>query len=297
MTTPSIFDGLSSDVRLTVVIVGILLMTFLAAWLVNRLISERFKVYTSKAHIDVTTVDFVRRLSTLLIYILGFSSALTQIPEFKIIGHSLLAGAGILTVIGGLASQQVLSNLVSGFLIIFFRPFKVGDRVTINNTFTGIVEDITLRQTVLRDFENNRVIIPNSVVSSEALVNMNHTDGRVCKFIDIGIGYTSDTESAMAIMAEEIIKHPLHIDSRTAEQRANGAPEAVVRLIGLGNSTVNLRGWAWADNAADGFVLQCDLLQSIKRRYDQAGIEIPFPQTTVSFAKNENVTVSVAPGS
>lgn len=84
-----------------------------------------------------------------------------------------------------------------------------------NNTWTGIVEDITLRETILRDFENNRVVVPNSMISSQVLVNANHTEDRICKFIDIGIGYSSDAERAMSIMAEEIINHPLHIDNRT----------------------------------------------------------------------------------
>ena len=193
-----------------------------------------------------------------------------------------------------LASQQVLSNLISGVLIIFFRPFKIGDRITINNTFSGVVEDITLRETVLRDIENNRIIVPNSQFSSQILVNANHTDDRICKFIDIGIGYSSDVDSAMAIMSEEIINHPLHIDNRTPEQKANGDPVAIVRVISLGSSSVNLRAWAWAANPPEGFVLQCDLMRNIKGRFDKKNIEIPFPQTTVSFARNGTLSVSTA---
>ncbi len=213
-------------------------------------------------------------------------------PEFKTLGQSLLAGAGIVTVIGGLASQQVLSNIVSGFLIVFFRPFRIGDRITENNTWTGVVEDITLRETLLRDFENDRIVIPNSLVSSQVLVNANHTDDRVCKFIGVGIGYGSDTDQAMVIMAEEVKAHPLHVDNRTPDEVSQGLPEVPVRVLGLGASSVNLRAWAWAANPADGFVMQCDLFRDIKRRFDAAGIEIPFPQTTVSFA-DDTVPVAV----
>ena len=274
-----------------------LAITALTAWFVSRGLSRALALYDEKHRIDEISVHFLRRLLIAGIYLIGISAALTHIPEFKIIGHSLLAGAGILTVVGGLASQQVLSNIVSGFLIVFFRPFKTGDRITVINTWVGVVEDITLRETILRDFENNRVVVPNSVVSSQVLVNANHTDERICKFIEIGIGYGSDADRAMAIMAAEIIKHPLHIDARSPGQKERAEPIAPVRVIGLGSSSVNLRAWAWAGNPSDGFVLQCDLLRSIKQRFDMEGIEIPFPQTTLTFAKNEVLAISRRDGS
>ncbi len=288
----TIFERVPADIRVLVIIVCIMAATFLAVLIVNRVFNRLFSIHIGRGRVDRTSIIFIRRLISSIIYIIGTSAALIQIPEFKIIGHSLLAGAGIITVVGGLASQQVLSNLVSGVLIVFFRPFKIGDRITFDDTYSGVVEDITLRETILRDIENNRVIIPNSQVSSQVLVNANHTDDRICKYIDIGIGYSSDVGIAMAIMSEEIINHPLHIDHRTPEQKANGDPEAVVRIISLGDSSVNLRAWAWAANPGEGFLLQCDLLLNIKRRFDQENIEIPFPQTTVSFAKDGPLAVS-----
>jgi len=291
------FEHVPAEFRMLATVLVTLAITALAAWFVSHGLSRALALYDEKHRIDEISVRFLRRLLIAGIYLIGIRAALTHIPEFKIIGHSLLAGAGIITVVGGLASQQVLSNIVSGFLIVFFRPFKTGDRITVNNTWVGIVEDITLRETILRDFENNRVVVPNSVVSSQVLVNANHTDNRICKFIDIGIGYSSDTDRAMAIMAEETIKHPLHIDMRTPEQKERNEPIAQVRVVSLGGSSVNLRAWAWASNPADGFALQCDLLRSIKQRFDREGIEIPFPQTTLTFGKNEVLTVATKGGS
>jgi len=103
-----------------------------------------------------------------------------------------------LTVVGGLASQQILGNIVSGFMIIFFRPFKIDDKITLNNTYTGIVEDINLREAIVRDKENNRIIIPNSQVNSQIIVNTDHTDSRICKFIEVAIGYSSDIDKSMS---------------------------------------------------------------------------------------------------
>lgn len=286
------FERLPADFRALAAVLVTLAITAFAAWLVQRILARALARYSERRQIDEIGTRFVRRLVIAGIYLIGVSTALTHIPEFRTLGHSLLAGAGILTIVGGLASQQVLSNIVSGFLIVLFRPFKTGDRITVNNTWTGVVEDITLRETILRDFENNRVVVPNAVLSGQVLVNANHTDERICKFIEIGIGYRSDVDRAMAIMAEEVIKHPLHIDHRSAEQVQRAEPIVPVRVMSLGSSSVNLRAWAWADNPADGFVLQCDLLRSIKQRFDAENIEIPFPQTTLTFGKDEVLAVS-----
>jgi len=176
-------------------------------------------------------------------------------------------------------------------MIIFFRPFRIGDKITLSGNYTGIVEDITLRETIIRDFENNRVIIPNSQISSQVIINTNHTDNRVCTFIEVGVGYSSDLNLAMTIMTEEISGHPLLIDQRTEEQKRDSIPVVVVRLTSLGDSAITLKAWAWAENSGNGFILQCDSYANIKRRFDQAGIDIPFPQTTISFAENASVQI------
>jgi small-conductance mechanosensitive channel len=281
------FNHIHGDFRTPIIIVSILIVTVLAEWIIKHMINRGFATILASHKPDQTSFRFLRHLVSSGVYVIGISAALTQIPEFRVIGHSLLAGAGILTVVGGLASQQVLSNVVSGFLIVIFRPFKINDRVTVNNTFTGYVEDITLRETVLRDLENNRVIVPNSLVSSQVIVNSNHTDERVCKFIDIGVSYNADIDRALAIMVEEVINHPLHLDNRTHEQKENGEQAATARVINLGASSVDLRAWAWSGSPGDGYVMYCDLLRSIKRRFDGEGIEIPFPQTTITFGANE----------
>ena len=118
----------------------------------------------------------------------------------KTLGHSILAGAGIISLVAGLASQQALSNIMSGFLIVLFKPFKINDRITFNQTYTGTGEEINLRQVILRDFENNRIVVPNSVISSNVIVNSNLNDTKICKMIEIGIGYSSDIISSLLIV-------------------------------------------------------------------------------------------------
>jgi small-conductance mechanosensitive channel len=281
----SIFDFVPPDLRLITIITTIIAITVLLNWFVNSLIRRMTKTRLLSGAIDITLLNFLHRLISFLIYSVGIASCLTYIPELKIVGHSILAGAGILTVVGGLASQQVLGNIVSGFMIILFHPFKIGDRVKISDSYTGTVEDITLRETIIRDFENNRIIVPNSQMSSQVLINFNHTDSKICKFIEVGVGYSTNLESAMAIMQDEITKHPLVIDHRTEDEKLQGVPVVIVRVTALGDSSITLKAWVWADNPSDGFVLQCDCYANVKRRFDEEKIEIPFPQRTISFAE------------
>jgi len=164
---------------------------------------------------------------------------------------------------------------------VIFKHYRINDRIVIKENLQGIVEDITLRHTIIRDFNNRRIVIPNSIISNEIVTNADLQDGRICRFVELGISYDSDIQRAKQIIAEEALKHPLQIDGRTEEARTNGEKEVPVRVLSFGESSVNLQAWVWANNQADGFQMYCDLLESIKERFDAEGIEIPFPHRTL----------------
>ncbi len=269
------------DFRIVFFIVIIAIVTIVLGALTDKILRYFLYRKLNDKEYDATGFRFLKHLVITVIYILGFAFALIQIPEFKIIGHSFLAGAGVISLVAGLASQQALSNIVSGIFLVIFKPFKINDKITINN-FVGTVEDINLRQVVLKDAENNRIIIPNSVISNQIIVNTNMHDTKCCKIIEIGIGYDSDLEKALEIMKDEIAKHPFFIDTRTKEAKNQKAPLVVARVVALADSSVNLKAWAWAKNSTDGFIMYCDLLQSIKKRFDEAKIDIPYPQRVVT---------------
>lgn len=273
-------EQILNSIEYIALFVGILLITILVAYLVNRFFKRLIRRSTEVMKNDPTNYLFLRHAITTLIYIVGFSIAIFMMPNLRALASSLLAGAGILAVAVSFASQHALSNIISGVFIIIFKPFRVTDRLKLRE-LTGVVEDITLRHTVIRDFENKRIIIPNSLISEEIIVNSNFEDDRICKWIDIGISYDSDIEKAKAIIKDEILNHPMHIDPRTQPQIDEGEELAPVKVIGLGDSSVNLRGWAWAKDAVDAFKMGCDLLESIKLRFDKVGIEIPFPHRTL----------------
>ncbi len=269
---------LFGDLETLLTFSAIIGITIALSWAFNFVARRYIRKAVHKLNADPTNYQFIRHLVTALIYLVGVGWAFLILPGFKTVANSLLAGAGIAAVVAGLASQQVLSNLMSGLFLVLFKPFRVNDRLKLKDGFTGVVEDITLRHTVLRDLENNRIIVPNGVISNEIIVNTNLSDNRVCRFIDIGISYGSDIDKAIGIIRDEVLNHPLHVDPRTPEQLEAGKEEVEVRVVALAESSVNLRAWAWAEDTPKAFNLYCDLLRSIKLRFDAEGIEIPFPQ-------------------
>ncbi len=261
---------------------GILAATLLVGFLVGNFLRRVIKRSTKALDIDPTNYHFIRHLIVAIIYIIGIGAAVQQIEALKQIANSLLAGAGILAVAVGFASQHALSNIVSGLFIVLFKPFRINDRVTLKDgTQSGVIEDITLRHVVIRDFQNRRIIVPNSIISNEIILNADFNEEKICRWIEIPISFESDVQKAKAIIAEEIEKHPLHLDTRSEEDKAANKP-VTVRVIQIGEYFILLRGWAWAKDQADGFVMACDLLESIKLRFDEAGVVIPYPHRTIT---------------
>lgn len=268
-------------------IVAILISTILVSWLFNKIFGRLIRRSSLLLNNDPTNYQFLKHSISALIYIIGFSTAVYMIPSLRALASSLLAGAGILAIAVGFASQQALSNIISGMFIVIFKPFRVGDRIKLRE-LSGIIEDITLRHTIIRDFENRRIIIPNAVISDEIIVNADIQDNKICKWIEVNIAYDSDIDTAKRIMAEEVVAHPYSIDNRSLEQIEQGEPLVAVRLISLLDSSMLLRAYAWARDSNEAFILNCDLNESIKKRFDSEGVEIPFPHYTISIADSIN---------
>ncbi|MFO7636515.1 MAG: mechanosensitive ion channel family protein [Clostridia bacterium] len=222
-----------------------------------------------------------------LVYFLAGVAILASIPGFRDYAGAIFAGSGILALIIGFASQETFSNIISGFFIIVFKPFRVGDRISfIDKNCIGIVEDITFRHTVIRTFENKRIIVPNSMANKEMIENANLVEEKVCSLIDFDISYDSDVDKAMAIIREEVEGHVHFLDNRTDEEKKTSVPAVPVRLIGFEDSAVRLRAWAWSVSPLNGFLLKCDVNKSIKERFDREGVEIPYPHRTLVYKKD-----------
>lgn len=168
-----------------------------------------------------------------------------------------------------------MANAINGMFITLFKPFVVGDRVRISGLgVTGTIEDINLRHTVLRTFENNRLIIPNTVINKESIENFNYVDTKVCNFLDVKLKYTTDYNKAIELMRKIIIEHPLRLDVRTEEEKSNGVEEVNILIRNLSDTGIELRVGVWSAHIGDSFKLCSGLRKSILDEFLKNGIEI-----------------------
>lgn len=237
---------------------------------------------------DPTAFKFLRYIAVFAVYTLGLLIALLAFPSLKGVAQTALGGAGVLALIAGVASQEALANLVGGVFIITFKPFKIGDIIKVTDTMVGTVVDITMRHTVLRNFDNKMIVIPNAMINKEKLTNYDLFDLKICERIEFGISYESDLDLAKQIMREEAEAHPLILDNRTAVDILDGKPIIRTALISINESTLTIRAWCWARNFSDSFRMRCDILESVKKRFDAEGIDLAYPHRTITF-KDESL--------
>jgi small-conductance mechanosensitive channel len=260
------------------IVILIILLTILVAIIARRLLRKKDHL----GIIESIQYKFISQFIVGIIYFIGLLSAAYSIPSLQSLVTSLLASSGVLAIILGFASQQAFSNIVSGIFVVMFKPFRIGDRLKFaDKDIIGIVEDISLRHTVIRTFDNKRIIVPNSVISNETLENAHIVDQKTVKFFEIGISYDSDIDKAINIIREEAENHSLFFDNRTEEEIAEGKDPVVIRVVGLGESSVNIKATIWAQDPDCAYVIGCDLNKSVKERFDREGIEIPFPHRTL----------------
>ncbi len=259
--------------KISIAIIG----TVIVAHVINRALVTYFKFASDKLKIDETTYTVVRRILTITIYIIGIAVVITLIPGLPDLMLGMAAGAGIAAIVIGFAAQKVLSNVFGGISIAISRPFRVGDVVEMEDEY-GTIEDITLRHTVIRTWQNKRLIIPNSRISEETIVNWTIGDLTVLWKVDFGISYDSDIDLARSIILDEINKHP---DVMHEEDR-----EAKVRVTELGDFAVNLRALFWVPDRPTAWGTGAEIRESVKKRFDREGIEIPFPYRTLVYKKD-----------
>jgi len=252
----------------------VLIVTFVISMVFRFLMGRFIRGAARKLKVDPTRYNFFKNAVDFILFFVATIIIFRSIPSLRTLGTGLLTGAGVLAAIVGFASQSAFSNIISGFFLVIFKPFSVGDRVKIGQLYTGDVEDITLRHTVIKDFENKRVIMPNSVISNETIINSTSVDEKICVFIELAVTLNSNLDKAIGIIQSEAMKHPYYLDNRNEVDIARNEQPVMVRVLTFLNGGIMLRAYVWASNSTDAFDLKCDLNKSIKERFDKEGIEL-----------------------
>lgn len=220
---------------------------------------------------DPTLKRFLINLIYILVVIFIGISALTTLG---VASTSLLTVLGAASLAIGLAMKDFLSNIAAGFVLIFLRPFKVGDYITVQNT-SGTVTEINLFVTVLTTPGNEMLFVPNNQLVTNSVTNYTYNTSRRLD-LNVGIDYNADIKQARQILLQEMVAH----------EYTEKDPEPVVIVQNLGESAIQLIARLWVKKEYYNQI-QYDLLERFKTSLDAVNITIPFPQLTVHLSEKD----------
>ncbi len=167
----------------------------------------------------------------------------------------------------GFGLQEIFANFISGIMILFERPIRIGDTVTVGE-ISGTVSRIHIRATTITDFDNKELLVPNKAFVTDPLINWTLSDPITRVKVPVGIAYGSDTEQAYRIMLDLLKRHPDVLDE----------PKPTVFFVGFGDSSLDFEIRAFVPERVKRMPLTHDLHMALDREFRKAGIEIPFPQ-------------------
>lgn len=186
---------------------------------------------------------------------------------------SLAIVAGALSLGIGFGLQNIVSNFVSGLILLAERPFKVGDWVETGTT-QGFVKRISVRATEIETFQRQSLIVPNSELINGVVGNWNHRNSVGRADIEVGVSYSADPEKVLRILEEIALAHEMVLRN----------PEPVVHFVNFGASSLDFVLKVYLADVLNGMGVKNDLRVAIYKRFKEEGIEIPFPQTDVNFS-------------
>ncbi|MEM6832325.1 MAG: mechanosensitive ion channel family protein [Sphingomonadales bacterium] len=247
--------------NIAMAIITLIVGFMIAGWLSRSL----RKLLSRTGRVDPIVVGF---LTSMVRYGIIALTIIAVLGEFGIETTSIIAVFGAAGLAIGLALQGTLSHLAAGVMLLFFRPFRIGDFVEVNG-ISGTVKDITLFTTDVATLDNKKVIVPNGTIWGNPITNFAANGTRRCETV-MGIGYSDDIDKAIGVMRALLEK----------DDRILPDPAINIVVSALGDSAVNLTAYYWTE-AGDFFATRMDMNKWMKEAFDKEGINIPFPHRTV----------------
>jgi len=245
-------------------VIAAIVILILGRWVAmgfRKLIERMMK----SSKLEPTIISFIGNLTYVALLIFFIIAALNQLGIQTASFIAVIGAAGLAI---GLALQGSLANFASGFLMILFRPFKVGDFIE-GAGVAGVVEEIQIFTTTMKTPDNKTVIIPNAKLTEGNLINWTTKGTRRVDLV-FGIGYNDDIDKAKKILSEVL----------SADERILKNPAPQIAVSELADSSVNFVVRPWV-NAGDYWNVYFDLVEKVKKSFDKEGVSIPFPQRDV----------------
>lgn len=255
-------------IRQIVMVVGFIGVTFVLIQIVN-LIFRRLERKNNAAHLR-----FSRSVIKVFIIVMTIYALAQQFDMTKDMSTALLQSGSLVIAVATFAAQQALSNVISGFILAFSKPYNVNDKIRVSQGNSviaeGIVTDITLRHTIINQYNEESCIVPNSVMDSAVITNTNYTEN-IGNFMEITVGYDSDIPKAMELMKRICSGNMLTLNTM----------ENKVFVKGYSADGVILKTTVWTKNLDDSFQACSEIRLALVQEYLNQGIEIPYQTVTV----------------
>ena len=245
-------------------IIGAIVIFVVGRW-VARALRNVIKRMMAKGDVDETLISFVGNLTYIALLAFVIIAALNQLGIQTTSFIAVIGAAGLAI---GLALQGSLANFAAGVLMIIFRPFKAGDYIE-GAGVAGVVEEIQIFATQLKTPDNKTIIVPNAKMMGDNITNYSAKDTRRMDMV-IGVGYSDDLKKVREILEDILAK-----DDRILED-----PAPTIGVLELGDNSVNFAVRPWV-KTEDYWGAYFDVTETVKRRFDEDGISIPFPQRDV----------------
>lgn len=236
-------------------------LPLLVAYVINLILNKVLKKERLRGKLFLI---FLKGIIIAVVWAVAGLTVLSGIPAFSKTWETAVASSGIAAVVMGLAAQSTLANVFAGIALSASRPFDIGDRIKIDSYDPGFVENITLRHTVIKTYQNEIIYIPNSIVGSSTVVNYTQEDSFSYP-IRVSVAYGTDMKKAMDVMADAITEHPKHHGRRP-----------VVLCKSCDDSGVTLQALVETKDFRENPVTCSECLVEVMKRFAAEGIEIPY---------------------
>lgn len=251
----------------------IVLIILIIVFILNKIVKKLFSAAIKKA--NNIHLRFLQSIVQVILITVGIYTCLSVFDVTKDISKTLLQSGTLIIAIATFAAQQALGNVISGFSIAFTKPFEVGQKVKVINgsnvVAEGIITNITIRHTMIKQFDGQVCIVPNNIMDSSIIVNTNYI-GDIGNFFEVEIGYGADIEKAKEIL----------IDIYKNEKLTIKKDEVKVLASKLTANGVMLKVTVWTKTLSDNFTACSNMRQKIVTEYRKNGIEIPYNTITIS---------------
>ena len=255
------FGEFTFSIEMVVMMVIVIYLTTLISWVIQAFVDSQIM---TPRKMDIGVKESLKRLTHYGLFTIGFLIAVSMagldLQKFTILAGAL--GVGI-----GFGMQNIVNNFVSGLILLFERPVKIGDTVTIGEDW-GVISRIGLRSTIVETFDRSEIIVPNADLISQKVTNWTYSSKIVRVNLPVGVAYGSSLEKVLEVLNQAAKEHP----------DVFSYPEPNTIFEGFGNSSIDFKLRFWVHTIDDRMKIRSEVAVIIDRKFREEGITIPFPQ-------------------